>query len=87
MAYRELRRQEQEKEDPLFIHYGWPVHRGGNRLLLLLDEVVLYLGAFHDHEFTPLGSQGGLDILGAETHEPVTMLDHDRLNLGDWPGV
>jgi len=23
-----------------------------------------------------------LNLLGAETHEPVTMLDHDRLNLG-----
>ena len=45
------------------------------------DEVILYLGAFHDHEFTPLGSQGGLDILGAETHSPVTRLDHDRLHL------
>ena len=43
---------------------------------------MLYLGAFQDHEFTPLGSQGGLDILGAETHSPVTRLDHDRLNLG-----
>ena len=48
----------------------------------ILDEVILYLGAFHDHKFTPLGSQGGLDILGAETHSPVTMLDHDRLHLG-----
>ena len=48
----------------------------------ILDEVILYLGAFQDHEFTPLGSKGGLDILGAETHEPVTMLDHERLNLG-----
>ena len=47
-----------------------------------LDEVIVHLGAFHDHEFTPLDSKGAIDLLAAKTHEPVTMLDHDRLHLG-----
>ena len=48
-----------------------PYKRAQNQVstsILILDEVLLYRGAFDDHEFTPLGSKGGLDILGAETH-------------------
>ena len=48
-----------------------PYKRAQNEVstsIIFLDEVIVYLGTLHNHEFTPLGSKDGLDILGAETH-------------------
>src|SRR5215469_1587507 len=48
----------------------------------VLNQIVRDFGLFHDDELPSLRGKRGLNLLGAETHQPVAVFNYQRPHLG-----